>query len=380
MILARGPKTRILFVIYDMAVGGAQKQVCEVVNRLDRDRFSADLCCIESGGVNLSRVAGTGEVFVLGARRLYDNLGAAAAARLTSIVRRGRYDVVEAYLPAAHLLSSIAVAGTRRTALVAARRHVAELDPSWMMHAKPLLNSATWLSIANSRAVKASVVERYGLRSSKVLVVPNIVEPTKAPAARRAARAMYGIEEASFVVASVASFSRVKDHPTIVRAFAGLSKSHADTVLLLAGDGPCRRDTAALARSLGVEANVKFLGATCDVDSVMAAADVFVHASLSEGLSNAVLEAMASGVPAVASDIPANREALGKECGRFFQPGDWSACARELESYVGDPARSARDGAAGRRRVEMVFNSERVMKRRERICEKLRGVAHAYSR
>jgi len=366
------PKCRLIFVIDDMGVGGAQKQVREVVNRLDRERFSADVVCISEGGANAENLIGAGEVFCLGARRLYDNQGVAAAGRLATIIRRGRYHVAEAYLPSAHLLCAMALAGTRRTALVAARRHVAALDPRWMGPATALLNRATWFSIANSRAVKRSVVERYGVPASRVAVVGNIIEMTSMP--REDARRELGIGQGEFVISAAASFSRVKDYPTIVRAFAGFMKAHGRSVLLLAGDGPLRPAVAALAASLGLDGQVRFLGTVADVSTVLSASDAFVHASLSEGLSNAVLEAMAAGVPVVATDIPANREALGPDCGFLFGPGDWKGCLEGMERYASDGRLAAEAGKRCRRRVAAAFDSTAILKRRERIYRRLQEV------
>jgi glycosyltransferase involved in cell wall biosynthesis len=368
MIASACPRLRILLVIDDMGVGGAQKQVAEVANRLDKSVFEVDVACIERGGASLDRLAGVGAVHVLGARRLYDNTGVAAAARLARIIRRGRYDLVEAYLPAAHLLSALALGGRRRPALVAARRHMASLDPSWMAAASILLNRVTLFSIANSRAVKASVAARYAIAPSRIAVIPNILDLPAELAPRETARRGLGLGMDEFIVAAAGTLVPVKDYPTILRSFAQAAAGRRAR-LVVAGGGPGRKALEALKQSIGLNGNVTFLGETRRVADLFAAADAFVHASRSEGLSNSLLEAMAAGLPAACSDIPANREAAG-DCAAYFRPGDAAACGRALALYMADPRARRAAGEAARLRVARMYG-ERVIRRRERLYLRL---------
>ena len=308
-------------------------------------------------------------MFILGAKRLYDNRGVAAASRLARIIRHGRYDLVEAYLPSAHLLSALAVGGRSRPVLVAARRHMASLDPSWMPAANVLLNRVTRFSIANSRAVKASVAHRYSIAPSRIAVIPNIVDRSLEPASRASARTELGIGQREFVIAAAGTLAPVKDYPTILRAFAGMAAARGGMRLVIAGGGSERRALESFSHAIGLNGNVTFLGSCAGVANVFSAADVFVHASKSEGLSNALLEAMAAGLPAACSDIPANREAAG-ECAIYFRPGDSEGCGRALGRYVDDIAARRAAGEAARLRVAKLCG-ERVIRRRERLYLRL---------
>ena len=367
-------KCRVLFVIDDMGIGGAQKQVAEVVKRLNPEDFVADIVCIESGGAMLEGLGGARRIFVLGARRIFDHKGLAATARLAGILRRGRYDVVEAYLPAAHFMCAVAAPAAGRTALVAARRNLAWLDPRWFAASRPLVNRATHFSIANSRAVKWSVVRRYGVAPSRIGVVGNIVDSRPAGISREAARRRLDLGEDTVVVAAAGTINRIKDYPTIVRAFAHLGGAARPAALVIAGDGPARARLLGLCERLGTRDRVRFLGVVADVGPVLAAADVFVHASRSEGSSNAILEAMSYGLPTVASDIPANRELLGGECARFFKPGDWRGCLEGMDAFAGDPAAAAAAGGRARERVTTAFDSGEVIRRREKFYRKIAEV------
>jgi len=369
MIIRRASRARVLFVIDDMGVGGAQKQVAAAASGLDAAGVSVGIVCLERGGVNLDRLQGAREVHVLGAPRVFDHNGLRAAATLARIIRSGRWDVVEAYLPAAHFISGLACSAGRAR-LLAARRNLADLDPRWYAAAAAYLNRATAFSITNSQTVKESIVRRYAASPSKIAVVPNIIEPPAAGVSRVEARRRLSIPENAFVAAAVGTIGRVKNYPALVRAFAALLPAVPNALLVIAGDGPRRRAVTALGRSLGLDGRLRMLGMTREVDAVLAAADVFIHASTSEGSSNALLEAMAAGLPAVVSDIPANREALG-ESGRYFAPDDWRGCLEGILEYATNPGAAACDGARGRRRIEKRFNPARSISRRMRIYNTL---------
>ncbi len=373
-------KCRILFVIHHMGVGGAQKQLARTVNLLDRERFQSDVVCITRGGANLDSISDVHGKYILGAAKVYDARGLAATLRLSAIIRSGAYDIVEAYLPAAHLLCALALCGSKHTALIASRRNLASLDPTWFARLAPLLNRATWLSIANSRSVKRSVIERYDLNPSKVFLLPNIAERAVASFSRADARSRLGLGDGQYAVAAAATFSPVKDYPTIIRAFAGLRRSGREAVLLLAGEGGCLGECAALARSLDLNGEVRFLGSVKEVASVLAAADAFVHASRSEGMSNSVLEAMSAGLPIVASDIPANREALGREGAFFFSPGDWRGCLQGLVTFADDTAVAVDTGMSARRRAIRLFDGKRTMRRRERLYLRIQDAINAFDK
>lgn len=362
-------RRRILLVIDDMGVGGAQKQVTALAGRLTAMGFAVGVVCVEAGGLNLEGLPPGAPIEILGARRVFDADAAAAVFRLARLIRAGRYHIVEAYLPAAHFLSALACAplGAR---LVAARRNLAEIDPAWYAVVSPVINRVTACSIANSHAVKRSVVARYGLRAAKVAVVPNLVEPVGRPLSRARSRSELGVGETAFVAAAAGSLTGVKNYPAIVRAFAGLVALEPRAVLLVAGDGPERRSVSALAQRLGLNGQLRMLGATRETAKVFAAADVFIHASKSEGSSNALLEAMAAGLPAVVSDIPANREALG-DGGQYFDPGDWRGCLEGLLAYRASGALRRHAGARARKLVEKRFCPEAALARRVRIYEKL---------
>jgi glycosyltransferase involved in cell wall biosynthesis len=165
--------------------------------------------------------------------------------------------------------------------------------------------------------------------------------------------------------------SREKDYRTIVRAFAALKGRDLDCRLVIAGEGPGRRGVEELACRLGTNGQVTFLGRVSDSGPVLAAADVFVHASKSEGSSNAVLEAMAHSVPSVVSRIAPNEELLGGCAWSYFEPGDWRECARGLGASAFERDAAASAGRAAGRRFAAMFDPADAIARRMEIYQGL---------
>lgn len=168
--------------------------------------------------------------------------------------------------------------------------------------------------VANSAAAKSVLVNRHGLSAGKVTVIYNSLVFTSASSAARNEhlRTLQGAGPGTKVLLNVAMFRPEKNQRELVKLAAGLPADF-DWQLWLAGDGPARPACAALARQLGLADRVKFLGFQAEPSAFYAAADIAVHASRSESLSNFVIEAQAHGLPAVACEAQGMEECIVPE-------------------------------------------------------------------
>ena len=142
------------------------------------------------------------------------------------------------------------------------------------------------------------------------------------------------------------------DQATLIRGFALAVPQLPSVDLLMVGDGPLRTDLEQLAAQRGIADRVKFLGIRADIPAVMQAADVFALTSVSEAASLTLLEAMASGLPVVATNVGGNMElARHDREGLLFPRGDAAGCAAALVRLFTEPTLAARLGAAGRTRA-----------------------------
>jgi len=162
-------------------------------------------------------------------------------------------------------------------------------------------------------------------------------------------------------VGTVGRLDPVKDQAGLVRAFAALDHTNRDPRLVLVGDGPSRDELGGLTRDLGLQARVHLLGERRDISTVLASLDVFVLPSIAEGISNTVLEAMASALPVVATSVGGSPELIEDGVtGRLVPRMDPGALAAGIEGYLDDPHLRALHGKAARQRVVDHFSLDRM--------------------
>ena len=244
----------------------------------------------------------------------------------------------------------------------------------WNQADAGLLLADTWLHrwaisrvrqfIANAEGGRQYLLETFGLAPSQVRLIRNGVSLGPVVDDRAGWRQRVSAAPDAVVVVMVANLSRYKDHATLLRAWRLLLSSRGDCNDLLVLAGRLDDQAAPLqqqAEQLGIAGQVRFLGAVLDVSGLLAAADLCVHSSPSEGIPNAVLEAMASGLPVIGSDIPGLREAVGEEGLPLLAPaGEAEALAVLLQRLMQDPAERQRQGALMRQRAEQQFGLERM--------------------
>jgi glycosyltransferase involved in cell wall biosynthesis len=223
----------------------------------------------------------------------------------------------------------------------------------------------TPLFLSNSRAGADALVGRLKVRPDRVRVVGNGVELDPPQADRAAWRLRLGVDGQCFLACMLANVQPNKDHATLLRAWRlaldRLGDRAATAMLLLAGRQDAVDDLAALAAELRLENRIRFLGPVEDVAGLLAAVDLAVYSSKSEGCPNGVLECMAAGLPVVGTDIPGIREAVGHEGAAWLAaPGDAAAMAERLVRVAQDAEARVRLGGVNRARVESLFSLERL--------------------
>jgi len=170
------------------------------------------------------------------------------------------------------------------------------------------------------------------------------------------------------VVGTVGRLQAVKDQLTLVRAFARAIEKGGDAAaplrLIIAGDGPLRSEVEVEIARAGIAERVWLAGERRDVPDLMRGLDVFVLPSQSEGISNTILEAMACGLPVIATAVGGNGELVVQdETGSLVPPLDADALADALLRYAADPAMRIQQGRAGRERIEAGFSLDRMIDR-----------------
>jgi glycosyltransferase involved in cell wall biosynthesis len=229
--------------------------------------------------------------------------------------------------------------------------------------------------ISNSRRVADDLVA-FGFPRTKIRVVPTGIDVDACgPCDRDGAREALGFGLDERLVVCVANLRPVKNHGMLLDACARLWGQGAEFTLLLVGTGPAEERLQRIVRNASWGEHVQFAGSVPDVSGLLAAADLFVLSSHSEGLSRSVLEAMAAGLPVVATDVGGMRElVVPDDTGLLVPPEDSEALSRALERLLGDPGLRARMGAAGRTRVATDFDIATVARQLGDTLEEVVGL------
>ncbi|GAB6166314.1 hypothetical protein JCM19992_23140 [Thermostilla marina] len=208
-----------------------------------------------------------------------------------------------------------------------------------------------------SEAVRRFSVSSAGLPSEKLLVIPNGVDPAEYESV--SSPPPLPIAEGRIVL-YVGRLDHQKGVDILLRSAAAWLPQYRDVHLLLAGDGPDRARLESLARSLEIARQVCFLGFREDIPALLRAADVFVLPSRWEGMPNAVLEAMAAGLPIVATDVEGVRELLG-EAAPLVPPESPDALTTHITRFLDSPSSAQTIGEANRERASSLFSWNSVV-------------------
>ena len=201
-----------------------------------------------------------------------------------------------------------------------------------------------------------------GFPNDKVNVIYNGIDvgPLPEASARARVRQQLSLDERTIVVGTVARLDPVKDLQTLVRAL-GVPRADRPMTLLVIGDGPERAGIEAAAREAGVDSFVRFLGHRDDARDLLAGCDMYANSSISEGISLTILEAMAAGLPVIATRVGGTPEIVDTSCGRLVPSRDPAGLASMLSELAGDASLRCELGRAARSRVEQRFTLDRMI-------------------
>jgi len=201
--------------------------------------------------------------------------------------------------------------------------------------------------------------------ATKTRVIYNGIEvaPQREEVSSRETRREIGVPDRALVVGVSAGLAPVKGHRYLLDAFPAVLRSVPEARVMLAGDGPCRKELQRQAEELGISDRVTFLGHRDDIDRVVEAYDVIALPSLSESMPFSLLEGMARGKPVVASAVGGIPELVEDgRTGYLVPPGDSHALARALVRVLSDQRTTVRMGQAARERVQEYFSLERMVR------------------
>jgi glycosyltransferase involved in cell wall biosynthesis len=381
--LARAPGLRLLYLVSGLGPGGAELQARYLLTHLPARGVEVRLATFGGYEDELARVAAAGVAIHRLDPRPPGLWPARVLPALLGLLRRHRIRLVHSMLPTFDALAPCLRLIDPGLRVISSRRCLDEyLSPKELAR----LKRTGWLAsriVGNSSAVAASVTRLEGYAPPRLTAIPNGIDlpPALADGERGRARQAFDVEPGRFTVSLPSHFRRGKGHAWIPEVARRVREACPELLVLLAGDmevsdqyRKVAAETRAEVARLGVDSCVRFLGPVRDMRALHAASDVSINLSDSEGMSNSVMEAMALGVPVVATAVGGNLEVLEDGVHGLHVPAhDPAAAAAALTRLVRDPGLRARLGAAARERIGGEYSIERMVTRYVRLYQEVLG-------
>jgi glycosyltransferase involved in cell wall biosynthesis len=371
---------RIAYLLGSLRFGGAERHLTHLLRGLDRSRFEPRLFLTKRIGHFLPEVESLGvPIEETGVRSVLTPSGLRGIARLARRCERDRIDIIHSYLYGANLIGMGVVALSPRVVHLVGIRQQVLPHPSVFRAlfgvAGPRTHFVSVSMAADAVLGNWGIDPRWRHRVSNGVEIPSLMSTAE----QVQKRAELGVSADQTLITMVANFHAVKGHEALIEAFAMLPamagvtpSSKSGSVLALVGDGDRMDACRGRAQQTGVADRVRFLGQRTDVPEILQASDIFVLNSRSEGMSNALLEALAAGLPCVATDVGGNPELVRDgENGFLVPPNQPAPLSRLIGKLASDPELRARMGARSRQRAQEEYSLEAMVRRTESIYEEV---------
>lgn len=367
---------RVLSLVKGLGPGGAERLLVSAARAHDRSAFELEAAYLLPWKHHLVGELAGQDVVVhrLSERGQHDPVWPLALRRL---LRGGRYDVVHAHSPLVAIAARLAIRTLPRSQRP---RLVTTEHNAWSSHAlvTRFLNAATWglddAHLVVSEDVRGSLWPPWRRRTAEVLLHGTVLAPIRAAASERpAVRRELGLGDGDVVVGTVANFRPQKAYPDLLAAARRVVDEHEGVTFVAVGQGPREAEVRALHAKLGLGDRFRILGYRDDVPRVLAGCDIFITASRYEGLPVALMEALAAGLPIVATDVPGTRHVVrdGIE-GVVVPAGRPDLLATAILDVSTDPERRRRFASAARKRADD-YDIRRTVGRLEEVYRALAG-------
>jgi len=362
-------------------LGGTEGQFAEVACRLNRARWDVTVGCVRAVGPLVGRLERAGVMAgSYGPRSFKSPRAGAALLRLARKIRAGRPDIVHSFELYSNLLGVLAARLARVPVIIASQREIGDLRSAAERTAFRIAFLLATHVVVNSEAVADAVPIRGGQRD-RVILVRNGVDTSRfAPSAPRRQDSSKGA-----LVGTVGNLRHSKGLYELVHAMALVHEARPEARCAIWGDGPLRPELETHIRQRDLTTVIELRGPTSRPEDALRELDVFVHASVSEGCSNALLEAMATGLPIVATRIRGTAAVVtDEESALLVTSRDPEELAKAIMRVVDDRALAERLGKCARDRARADFDIERSITAMEaayeRAMRETAGLHHRHER
>ena len=364
-IVGPGGMTRILYYIPLLLLGGTERQLANLVMNLDRRRFEPLVWAADGQGPvgDMLRDAG-----VPVRAMAVDFADPEAIEHAVCWIRSAGPTIFQSCGYGDEWCDVVLARFAGIPLCISRRGNLRHWDPDAPPRFPEILrNAGSDIVVANSRAVAEYCERIERIRPEKIRVIHNGVEPPH-EIDQQAARGELGLGPEDLVAGNVANLRPVKGHDNLLLAFRRVADSIPNAKLVICGEGETRADLERLSRNLNLQERVIFTGFRRDAAGVYAALDVYVSSAFSEGLSNAILEAMHCGLPVVATGVGGTAESVTDGVTGLLTPArDPGGLATAIIRLLGDPRLRQAMGEEGHARAREAFSIRRMVQQYENL-------------
>jgi L-malate glycosyltransferase len=370
-------RPRVLHLINSLDAGGTERQAVELLNRIDEKRFEPRLAVLGwRGPLRWQVVTRFPYVPEFPLNGFFNANAIKQLLRLRETMIEKRIAVLHThdFYSGALGVTAARLGGIK---VIAAQRHLRLSDRRIHDLGTRYIHKLANRVLVNAEGIRDHILKMGSVPPEKIVLIHNGLDaPADAGALRERRRAgllaELGLGEGVKIVGSVAGLRPVKGHRHLLEAAAKVMKADARVHLVLVGDGELRDEITAQAARLGIGARTRLLGHREDSAQLAAAFDVAVLASLSEGLPNAVMEAMAAGAPVVATAVGGTAELIEDgQTGFLVPPADPGALAERIEYSLSHAGLTGPIAMRGRRFIIERFGMERMVAAVERLYDEI---------
>lgn len=339
------------FVVNNMDIGGMERCITRLANGLDRDKFQLSLICLDRSGPAAEWI-GNPEVTIVELRRTTRN-DLRTVRQLADQLKKLRIGIVHSHNWATLVETHLAARWAGRILHVHAERGTVLGPPAkhaWRGKVRSLI--MRWIvaradaTMCNAYSIADKIRDVTKLKDHPITVIPNGLDVPYSPQMlaqmRNTQRSRMGLSASDIVIGSIGRVAPVKNFALAVSSFARVSPAFGSKLhFVLVGDGPGRSELEQLASDLGVASQVHLVGEQADVWPFYAAMDLYLNTSRSEGMSQSILEAMAAGLPVLASDVGDSKRLIcgTLPCGNVVTSPTTETFSVQLQALLSAPER-----------------------------------------
>jgi glycosyltransferase involved in cell wall biosynthesis len=358
----------VLHIVISLETGGLERFVIELVNATNA-HFVHKIVCLE-----LAATCGIVDVICLD---MNNGPRFRAVLEICKIIRINKIDLIHTHNEKAQYCGALSGAICRTP--VVHTKHGKNVTAIRSLIRNYLLSYLCAKIVAVSEDAALQCINKEKIRPSKVMTILNGVDTDLYSIGRETSslKASLGISNDIPVIGIIARLAPVKGHATLIATCRILKESGIDFRLLIVGDGPLKTELMTLANSLQLSADVIFAGARFDIPDLLNIMDIFVLSSISEGISLTLIEAMASGLPIIATDVGGNPEVVvSGETGFLVPPKEPVLMAERIQQLLNNEPLRKDLGRKGRLRACEYFSIKRVGQQYEELyCSVLNGIS-----